>query len=127
MNQAHYILLRDKLLPDYKSAHHHVVAMYSASDAKKYLQGRNMHAGICHSANITYHEKIAETDWVQHFKRTFMGFWGRTPISAVYFYEITHALETRIYIMEQLVANYEKGVIEPQLNISHPGDRVRIY
>lgn len=126
MNNAHYLLLKDKLLPDYKEAHQHVVGMFSVNGAKEYLASKNMHAGICYAANKNYHEIISETDWVGHFKRTFMGFWGRTPSSAVYFYEVIRALELRISIMEQLVAAYRKSS-NPELDVTHPSDEVRFY
>lgn len=128
MNNAHYRLLKDKLLPDYVDAHFQVVAMFDVNIAKDYLKSKHMHTGICHSAHDNYHEVISETDWVGHFKRTFMGFWSRVPASCNYLSEVTYALEVRIAIMEELISFYEKGMTtNPEQFISHPGDTPRIY
>jgi len=128
MNQAHYILLRDKLIPDYTSAYSHVEQMYNIDTAKQYLKSQNLHTGICYAAKDKYHEIITNTPWIEYFQRTFMGFWSRVPMSCTFHGEILRSLEIRIWLMKKLVANYESGLTKnPQVGIIHPNDTVQFY
>lgn len=125
MNHAHYLLLRDKLLPAYKDAHLQVIAMFDLKRAKDYLISLNLHEGICYAAKWNNHELISSTLWVECFKRTFMGFWHRTPISCSFMSELVECLEVRITIMKDLIHNYELGNTScPHIGIRHPSLKI---